>query len=278
MKIELGGITFGYDRAGSGEPVLLVMGLGTPRIGWFHQFAFLSQAYDVTSFDNRGCGETVFDASWTLQDMAADAIALADAMGYERFHLAGISMGGMISQEIALAYPDRLRSLTLIATCPGGPEAQFMTPEYAAALALPDPKERMRRATELTFGEKFRREQPRMMKLILDALDSGIAIAGAESLAGDASAGFLNQMTAVMGWLQSGGAAAKLKDVRTPTLVMHGGDDLLLPFKNGEVIAREVPEARFRPFPEAGHAMNAEYPDDVNAELVAHLEEASARV
>ena len=151
-----------------------------------------------------------------------------------------------------------------------------MTPEYAAALALPDPKERMRRATELTFGEKFRREQPGMMKLILDALDSGIA--GAESLAGAASAGFLNQVTAVMGWLSSGGAAERLKEIRTPTLVMHGGDDLLLPFRNGEVIAREVPDASFRPFPQAGHAMNAEYPDDVNAELVAHFEGASARV
>jgi pimeloyl-ACP methyl ester carboxylesterase len=63
MKIKLGDVEVGYDRAGSGEPVLLVMGLATPRIGWFHQFHYLSQRYDVTSFDNRGVGETVFEGS-----------------------------------------------------------------------------------------------------------------------------------------------------------------------------------------------------------------------
>jgi 3-oxoadipate enol-lactonase len=270
VKITIGDIEFGYDRAGSGDPVLLVMGLGTPRIGWFNQFAFLAERYDVTSFDNRGCGETVCSSPWTMQDMASDAIALADAMGYETFHLCGISMGGMISQEIALNFPERIRTLSLLSTSPGGPEAEAMTPEFALALTVPDPKARMRRAMELTFGEKFRRENPDVMTMILDALESGSA--GVDPLGGEGSAGFMGQVMAIAAWMGAGGSASRLHEIALPTLVLHGGADLLLPVRNGEIIARDIPGARLRIWPEAGHALNAEYPGEVNPELVSHFE------
>jgi 3-oxoadipate enol-lactonase len=277
VKISVGDLEFGYDRGGTGEPVLLVMGLGTPRIGWFPQFAFLTQHYDVASFDNRGVGETVAASPWTLMDMASDAVGLADMIGFERFHLVGISMGGMISQEVVLTWPERVRSLTLIATSPGGPEAQMMTPEYAEALAIPDPKLRMRRATELTFGRKFRAENPQMMELILSTLESGVV--GVDAIGGEMAAmsqGFMGQVMAVATWMGAGGASARLKDIDVPTLVLHGGDDLLLPVDNGKVIARDVPGSRLRIWADGGHALNAEYPDEINTELVAHFEGASA--
>jgi pimeloyl-ACP methyl ester carboxylesterase len=278
VKIRVGDIEFGYDRAGSGEPVLLVMGLATPRIGWFHQFQFLSQRYDVTSFDNRGVGETVADSPWTMDDMAGDALGIADAMGYERFHLVGISMGGMISQELVLSHSDRVRSLTLMATTPGGPEAVPMSAEFAQALMISDPAERQRRTIELTFGERFRRENPEMMELIHQAMASGAAGVtpiGANELA---PAGFLGQVTAVVTWMSAGGSAARLGEIAVPTLVLHGGDDQLLPVGNAKLLARDIPGARLRIWGDAGHAVNAEYPDDVNAELVAHIQAASARV
>src|SRR5687767_4578663 len=156
MKIRIGEIEIGYDRQGSGEPVMLVMGLGTPRIGWFHQFQFLSERYDTMCFDNRGVGETAASSPWTMQDMAADVIGLADEFGHDSFHLVGISMGGMISQEVVLNWPDRVRTLTLMATTPGGPESEPMAAEYAEALTIADPALRMRRTIELTFGERFR--------------------------------------------------------------------------------------------------------------------------
>jgi pimeloyl-ACP methyl ester carboxylesterase len=278
MKVRVGDVEFGYDRAGEGEPVLLVMGLATPRIGWFHQFHFLSKAYDVTSFDNRGVGETVFEGPWTMLDMASDAVGLADAMGYERFHLVGISMGGMISQEIVLNHPERVRSLTLMATTPGGPEAVPMTPEYAQALMIPDPMERTRRSIELTFGERFRRENPEMMKLILEATMSGsvgVTPIGAGEIV---PMGFIGQVSAVAAWMGAGGSAARLGDIKVSTLVLHGGEDLLLPVGNGKILGRDIPGARLRIWDDAGHALNAEYPDEVNAELIAHLERSSARV
>ncbi len=276
MKVTVGDIEFGYDRAGTGDPVLLVMGLGAPRIGWLPQVMFLTQHYDVASYDNRGVGETVCESPWTLMDMASDAVGLADVLGFERFHLVGISMGGMISQEVVLNWPERVRSLTLIATSPGGPDAQMMTPEYAEALADPDPKLRMRRATELTFGARFRRENPQMMELILQTLESGAV--GVDAIGGEMGAGFMGQVMAVATWMGAGGAAERLKDIAVPTLVLHGGDDLLLPVGNGEILARDIPGSRSRIFPDGGHALNAEYADEINTELIAHFEAASARV
>ncbi len=76
----------------------------------------------------------------------------------------------------------------------------------------------------------------------------------------------------------AGGAAARLKEIDKPTLVLHGGEDLLLPVGNGKILARDIPGARLRIWEHAGHALNAEYSDEVNAELVAHFESAPARV
>lgn len=276
MKITLGDIEFGYDRGGSGDPVILVMGLGAPRLGWFPQYAVLSQRYDVVTFDNRGIGETLCAAPWTINDNAADVIALADAFGFERFHLAGISMGGMISQEVVLSAPERVLSVTLMSTSPGGPDAQLMTPDFQAALAEPDPALRMRRVAEATFGKKFRAEHPEMMEMILSGMASGAG--GVSPIGGEMGDGFMGQVMAAATWMGAGGSSARLKEITVPTLVLHGGDDLLIPLSNGEIIARDVPGARMRVWPEAGHALNFEAAEDVNVELVAHFEEASARV
>jgi pimeloyl-ACP methyl ester carboxylesterase len=278
MKLERDGVEIGYDRAGSGEPVVLVMGLGTPRIGWFNQFHFLSQSYDVVCFDNRGCGETVSLPQWTMRDMASDAVALADASGFESFHLVGISMGGMISQELVVNWPDRVRTLTLIATTPGGPEAVPMSTEFAAAMMIGDPNERTKKTMELTFGERFRRENPEIMELITSTVMTGIPGMGSLGDAAAGTEGFFGQLGAVAAWMGAGGASHALSEIEHPALVMHGGEDKLLPVGNGHILARDIPNARLRVWDEAGHALNAEAADEVNAELVAHFEGAPARV
>jgi 3-oxoadipate enol-lactonase len=276
MKITVGDIEFGYDRGGSGDPVILVMGLGAPRLGWFPQVAALSQRYDVVTFDNRGIGETLCASSWTIQDNAADVLAIADAFGFERFHLAGISMGGMISQEVVLSSPQRVLSVTLMSTSPGGPDAQLMTPEFQTALTEPDPALRMRRVAEATFGKTFRTEHPEMMEMILAGMESGAG--GVAPIGGEMGAGFMGQVMAAATWMGAGGARERLQEITVPTLVLHGGDDLLIPLSNGEILAREIPGARMRVWPQAGHALNFEAAEDVNAELVRHFVDASARV
>jgi pimeloyl-ACP methyl ester carboxylesterase len=278
MKLRVDDFDIAYDRAGSGEAVILVMGLGTTRIGWFNQFRFLQERYDVTAFDNRGTGESGRPAGeWTMQDMAGDVVRVADAMGYERFHLAGVSMGGMISQEVALAVPDRLRSLTLISTSPGGPQATLASPEYLQAFMLPDPRDRVRRSIELLFGPRYREEHPEIVQAAVDfALHGGTASANSFFDGEQAdSPGFMGQLTAIMNWSLHGGTAARLGEITAPTLVLHGGADNLVPLPNGQLLADGIPGARFRVWDDAGHALIQEYANDVNDELAKHLEAAS---
>ena len=279
MKIEIGDVEFGYDRAGSGDAVLMIMGLGTTRVGWFNQFAFLSKHYDVTAFDNRGAGETVAGGSWTMHDMANDAVAIADAMGYDRFHLLGVSMGGMIAQEVALAVPGRLRTLTLISTSPGGPDSVPPSNEYLAAFQLPDPRERVARSIELLFGPRYHAEHADVVQAAIAlSLGEGAGGAGGFSMF-DAEAnqsGFVTQLTAVTMWTMTGGTSQRLCEIETPTLVLHGGSDLLVPLDNGKVIAAGIPGARMRIWDDAGHALIQEHAGEVNEELARHLAGAAA--
>lgn len=273
MRVRVGDIELGYERAGQGDPVLLVMGLGTTRIGWFNQFAFLKENYDVTAFDNRGCGESDCpEGPWTITDMARDALGLADTIGYDSFDLLGVSMGGMIAQEMTLASPERIRSLTLISTTPGGPDAQLASPAYLEAFALPDPRERVRRSIELLFGSRYRETHP-------EVVGAAVSLALAESkkegfgfFDGETNVtGFMAQLNAVMTWSLAGGAAARLGQITRRTLVLHGGEDLLIPVASGKLLADGIPGARMRVWDDAGHALVHEHAGEVNEELLRHL-------
>lgn len=267
MKVRVGDVEIGYDRSGEGEPVLLVMGIATTRVAWFNQFQALPARYDVTWFDNRGVGEsTVPSEPWTLEQMADDALGLADALGYDRFHLCGVSMGGMISQEIALRAPERLRSLTLISTMHGGPD-HVPPPEEttrAFAMAMQD----MGPAVRLNFGRRYRSAHP-------DVVELTVELSKADP---PPPTGTIGQGIAVANWIANGGSAARLGSLSVPTLVLHGGDDMLVPAQNGKLLAEAIPGATLRSWPDAGHALILEHADEVNAELMAHFEKASALI
>src|SRR5262245_58072679 len=124
-----------WDEHGTGEPVLLIMGLGYPSVMWFRTRPLLAEHYRTIAFDNRGVGRS--DAPpgpYSISQMAADAAAVLDASGCESAHLYGVSMGGMIAQEVALQYPARVRSLILGCTAAGGPHAVRAEPEVSAFL------------------------------------------------------------------------------------------------------------------------------------------------
>jgi pimeloyl-ACP methyl ester carboxylesterase len=162
-----------------------------------------------------------------------------------------------------------------------------MAPEFTAAMMNPDPTERMRSSIELTFGETYRKNNPEMMELIIAGAMSGIGgvtAIGAEAprsgteMGSDPTAGYFGQILAIVNWMADGGSFERLKTIDVPTLVLHGAADLLLPVGNGRLIAREIPDARLRIWDEAGHALNFEHADDVNAELTDHIGSAQATV
>ena len=124
-----GGAEIHYTADGSGPAVLLVQGVGAIGRAWRPQIDALKASYTVIAFDNRGIGEsTGGDGPLSIEAMAADALAVADASGASSFHLVGHSMGGIIAQQIAFAAPDRVRSLSLLCTFARG--AQGATSEF----------------------------------------------------------------------------------------------------------------------------------------------------
>src|SRR3954462_5005093 len=122
---ERDGVRLHWEQDGSGDPVLLVMGLGMNATGWWRTVPVLAEAgFEAIAFDNRGVGRRDRPPGpYDVTAMADDAVAVMDAAGIERAHVYGISLGGMIAQEIALRYPERVDALVLGATTPGGPRA-----------------------------------------------------------------------------------------------------------------------------------------------------------
>src|ERR1700754_4754763 len=120
-----------FESTGDGPAVLLIMGLGLPGDAWWRTVPVLARACRVLTFDNRGSGRAEPAGRLTIAGMAADAASVLDAAGVARAHVYGVSMGGMIAQELALTFPERVGSLVLGATSPGGRAA---TPPDAETL------------------------------------------------------------------------------------------------------------------------------------------------
>jgi pimeloyl-ACP methyl ester carboxylesterase len=127
--VENQGSKIYWDEQGTGESLLLIMGLSYPSYMWHHSLPVLSKRYRTLAFDNRGVGQSdVPPGTYSITLMASDAAAVLDAAGVESAHSFGVSMGGMIAQEFALQYPKRVRSLILGCTTPGGPHAAQAEP------------------------------------------------------------------------------------------------------------------------------------------------------
>src|SRR4051812_40604616 len=114
-KVQVGDLELNYERAGAGEPLLLIQGMSANHMAWGRPFsALLEEHFETIVFDNRGMGlSSQVVEQFSIAEMAADTVGLLDALEIESTHVLGISMGGMIAQELALAQPGRLRSLTI---------------------------------------------------------------------------------------------------------------------------------------------------------------------
>ena len=130
MQVDLGGRVLSYTRRGSGEPLLLIMGMAGHAGLWREDFlAGLAEEFEVLTYDHRGIGEsTDVDGPFSIGDLAEDAAALLDAVGWDSAHVFGISMGGMVAQELVLTHPQRVRRLVLGCTYCGGPRTNPMAP------------------------------------------------------------------------------------------------------------------------------------------------------
>jgi pimeloyl-ACP methyl ester carboxylesterase len=270
-RASVNGIELEYDTFGdrSAPPLVLVMGLGAQMILWEDDFcrALADRGFFVVRFDNRDIGKsTQLDAAgvpnvflamqaalagkpvespYTLADMADDTVALMTALGIERAHVVGASMGGMIAQTVAMRHPQRLLSLTSIMSTTGDPTLPPATPEAMQALLTPPPTDREGNVARTVAAWKvigspgFPFDEPRMRALFELAFDRGYH-----------PNGVARQLAAIMA---SGDRTASLRSVTVPTLVIHGDADPLIPVAGGRATAAAIPGATLLVIAGMGH-------------------------
>jgi pimeloyl-ACP methyl ester carboxylesterase len=246
------GIELHYERAGDGEPLLLIQGMSGTHRSWGQPFlSELEQDFDCISFDHRGVGySSRVHEPFTIAELAADAVGLLDAIGVERAHLLGISMGGMVAQDLALAYPERLRSLTLGGTYCGGPGSQLMDPAdfqtLVDAMASGSQERVFRASWELNLSPGFRADEGRYAEF--KAMAEAVPVPQETVQL---------QLQAVV----AHDTTAQLPNLGLQTLVIHGSADRVLPFVNGAQIAALMPDAYLERLEDVGHMFWWEQPE-----------------
>jgi len=247
-----GDVRLAFDVRGTGEPVLLIQGLGYGRTGWGSLPGRLARSHTVVTFDNRGFGDSDKPPGpYSTAELAGDTLAVLDAAGLERAHVIGASLGGMIAQELALAAPERVDKLVLVCTTPGG-DASFPMPEQTVALfgqaATLDPQDALRRFV--------------VNALSPDAPDELVEEVLAYRVANPPDpAGWQAQAAAG----PTHDVVERLHELRMPTLVVHGTADNVVDCRNAELLAERIPNARLELVEGAGHLLFWEHADRVSA-------------
>jgi pimeloyl-ACP methyl ester carboxylesterase len=276
-SVQANGITIEYEEQGSGEPLLLIMGLGGQLVDWPQGLIdqLLDRGFRVIRFDNRDIGlSTEFDgvapptrgqlakaitvgrpmpASYLLHDMAADAVGLLDALGIGRAHVVGMSMGGMIAQQIAIDFPERVSSLVSIMSTTGSRRVGRPTAKVARmslrrpAVALDESIDRAVEFFREISGSRFDEAEFREM-------------AKADYERSFRPEGMARQLAAI---IASGDRTAALQQLDVPTLVVHGLADTLVRPSGGIATAKAIPDSRLLMFNDMGH----DFPNTRHAEI-----------
>ncbi len=273
--LQANGLTLDFEVRGdpAALPLLLIMGLGMPSALWPDEFvqALVDQGLRVITFDNRDCGGSTrlegvpvpnvlraigralmrrpVAAPYQLEDMASDTVGLLDALGLERVHVVGASMGGMIGQMVAARHPGRVLSLTSIMSNSGNPARKYAFGRWKALRAIVHPPpppddhpavvEHLIRVFGVIGSPGFRDDLPLMRPLFERVARRGLYRNGTA-----------RQLLAI---LSTGDRRAELQKITASTLVLHGADDPLVPLAAGRDTAANIPGARLEVIAGMGH-------------------------
>lgn len=293
-KVRANGVELFFEERGdaSAPAVLLIMGLGTQMIAWPEPFVqgLADAGFRVIRYDNRDIGlSTTLDGAramhpllalgmmrlglkpplaYSLTDMAKDAVALLDALGMERAHVVGASMGGMIAQLVAAEWPDRTLTLTSIMSSSGrrglpGPTAQLRGKLMQRRPANPTREEAIAAGNDILNLISFpdpAREPDAFRTMAAEAFDRGYNPMGVR-----------RQLLAILG---DGSRVERLAAIRAPTLLIHGANDPLVPAANSEDLARAIPGAKLVIVPGMAHDLPPSKTAEMVATIAGHMSQA----
>jgi len=247
--------------SGDGPPLLMIPGLGASRHVYAPVVPLLAERLQVVVFDPRGVGGSTYTPGpYTMAGLAADAVAVLDAVGVDTATVWGASMGGMVAQHVALLHSSRVSRLLLACTTCGGPHAVLPTRVAAAAVlgkGARSPGEAYRIACTVLYADDWRAAHP-------DFIETEVAERERHPVRGGV---FAAQQAAVRGH----DTRDDLSRIAAPTLVLHGTADAVTPPQNGEILADRIPTARLHLLEKRGHLFFHEAPDECAAAVLNFL-------
>jgi len=251
-----------YEIIGQGEPLVMIRGVGSNVDHWYEQIPVLSKKYQLLVFDNRGIARSSDPGgSFSNRDMAADTVALMEAVGIKKAHLLGYSMGGMIAQEIALAYPEKVNGLILVATDCGISLRIKAKPEFSrlfSEMIRLGTNEAKKAAAGCLFAKQTFETRPDIIERYAEV-----------SMRFPASQKILGRQWAA---ITQHDACDRLPNISAPTLAITGSEDELIPPENTTVMAERIPVAQMIFIDGGGHLFLIEQPEAFNEAVIGFLD------
>jgi 3-oxoadipate enol-lactonase len=263
--IGANGQTLYYEVHGDGEPLLLVMGLAADTMAWALQVPAFAAHYKTVIFDNRDVGQSsMAEGPYEITDMAQDTLALADALELDPFHMVGVSMGGAIAQEIALAAPARVRTLTLaVSFAAGSAWGRQLAKTWGARVQKLSREERVDELLLLTMSEAFF-ENAEAVAWLRDLMLQNPHPQPADAFARQLDASSRHN------------AGERLASLAIPTHVLGAEHDILIPVWKSRELAAIIPGAELTIVEASPHGINVERAEEFNRAVLAFLRERTA--
>ena len=249
-KVKVNDVQIYYELHGDGFPLVMINGLGGHVYTWNpDHIRELSKRFKLVLFDNRGAGRTdLSDKEYSIKLFADDTAGLMNVLGIPRAHVFGISMGGMIAQELVLDYPEKVEKLVLCSTSCGGAKAVQPSMDVVQLLMADrsalSPEEIVRMDIPTILTEDFIRNNPDFVELHIQRTVKA-------PLSEEA---FMRQVSALMSF----DTYDKLSKIKAPTLILQGKRDILVPPENGSILAEAIPNAKLVYFENSAHILAEE--------------------
>jgi 3-oxoadipate enol-lactonase len=251
-----------YEIHGQGMPLIMIRGIGSNADHWYKQVPLLAKKYRVVAFDNRGIARSSdHGVEFSIWDMAIDTLGLMDALKVEKAHILGLSMGGMVAQEIAIAQPERVLGLILACTHPGGSK-QIRPTNQVLNLFSEFIRKRSQdswlKAAPFIFDPYTLSKRPNLVSEYIEksrkySVDSDI---------------LLRQWRAIL----THDTYSRLGKIKSPTLVLTGDRDVLIPPDNSKLLVEKIAQSRLVVIPGGGHQILIEQPELCNHAIIDFLD------